>query len=287
MRIILSELQKEKAEVFRSLHHQSHILILPNAWDVASARLFENMGFPAIATSSAGMLVSLGFQDGEAIGRDHFLSVLSRIASVLSVPLSADVLAGFGEDVNSVEFTIKGVIEAGAVGVNLEDFDHVSKKLFPLERQIEKLVSIKRLAKDLDVPIVINARTDALRYAEGNETQKFEEAVRRAQAYRDIGADCVYPMGLAAKDQIAQFVEALGHFPVNVMIRKGLPSLKELEALGVKRVSFGPAASYAAMGFLKRASRQILEEGNFSMLTDDAISFDELNSLAIKKLAVS
>jgi 2-methylisocitrate lyase-like PEP mutase family enzyme len=277
--------QKDKAEFFRSLHsRRGKILVLPNAWDVASARVFENMGFPAVATSSAGMLVSLGYPDGEDIGRESFLSAVRRISSVLSVPLSADSVSGFGSTPDEVEITIKGLIEAGVIGLNIEDFDHKTKKLLPIEEQVNKLKAIKRAADSVGVPIVINARTDALRHAEGDDPAKFEEAVRRATTYRDVGADCVYPMGLTEKSAISEFVKALDHFPINVMIRKGLPTIRELEDLGIVRVSFGPAASYATMGLLKRISRELFDNGTFSLLVDDAISFDELNSLALRRI---
>jgi 2-methylisocitrate lyase-like PEP mutase family enzyme len=168
------------------------------------------------------------------------------------------------------------------VGINIEDFVHTTKKLVPLEKQVGKLEAIKSQAESMNVPLVINARTDALRYAEGNDQTKLEEAIKRASAYREAGADCVYPMGLTDSDAISMFVKALD-CPVNVMIRRGLPSLAELEKLGVARVSFGPSASYAVMGFLKRISKDLVENGSFNGLLEGAISFDELNSLAVPR----
>ena len=274
--------QKEKAEDFRALHHGKRILILPNGWDVPSARVFENAGFPAIATSSAGMLVSLGYPDGEVISRDEFVSAVGKIARVLSVPLSADVVAGFGKTTKDVLVTVKGILKTGAVGINIEDFAHATKKLYPIERQIENVKAIRKLGETKGIPLVINARTDALRYAEGDEGARFKEAVRRATAYRDAGADCVYPMGLMDAASIANFVKALD-FPINIMVRKGLPPITELERLGVARVSFGPGPSYAAMGLLKRAAKEVLERGTYDSLTEGAITFDELNALAVRR----
>jgi 2-methylisocitrate lyase-like PEP mutase family enzyme len=274
--------QKEKAEDFRALHHGKRILILPNGWDVPSVRVFEEAGFPAVATSSAGMLVSLGYPDGEVIGRGEFVSAVERIARVLSVPLSTDIVAGFGKSTKEVIVTVKAILKTGAVGINIEDFTHATKKLYPIERQIENVKAIRKLGGTTGIPLVINARTDALRYAEGDEGARFKEAVRRAIAYRDAGADCVYPMGLIDATSIAGFVKALS-FPVNVMVRKGLPPISELERLGVARVSFGPSPSYAAMGLLKRAAKEVLERGTYENLTEGAITFDELNSLAVPK----
>jgi len=274
--------QVEKAEDFRSLHDRREILVLPNAWDVPSARVFEDEGFPAVATSSAGMLVSLGYPDGEEIPPKDFDVAIRRIARVLSVPLSADVVGGFGDTPEGVARSVRAVIRAGAVGINIEDFVHSTKRLLPVEKQRAKLRELIRLREALKVPFVINARTDALRYAPGNDDEKLEEAIRRAETYRDLGVDCVYPMGLTDATSISRFVRALD-FPTNVMVRKALPTVPELKRLGVARVSFGPAASYAAMGLLRRASREVLEKGTFSSLTEGAINFDELNSLALPR----
>jgi 2-methylisocitrate lyase-like PEP mutase family enzyme len=275
--------QTEKAEDFRALHNKGRILTLPNAWDVASARAFENAGFPAVATSSAGMMVSLGYPDGEVIDRSEFVDAIRRIGRVLTVPLSVDVVAGFGDTPDQVAATVRDVVNAGAVGVNIEDFIHAEKTLYPVEKQIEKLKAVKKLQQESNVPIVINARTDALRFAAGDETARLKEAIRRAIAYKDVGADCVYPMGLTDPVPISTFVTAL-NFPTNVMVRKGLPSVKELERLGVARVSFGPTASYATMGLLKRISKEVLEKGTYDNLLEGAISYDELNSLATPRV---
>ena len=271
--------QKDKAGDFRELHHGKRILILPNAWDVPSARIFENEGFPAVATSSAGLMVSMGYPDGEVIDRDELVSAIRRIGRVLSVPLSVDIVAGFGRTTKEVLVTVKAILKAGGVGINIEDFAHATKKLYPIEREVENVKAVRKLGNTVGIPVVINARTDALRFGPEDEEARFREAVRRAIAYRDAGADCVYPMGLTEAASIGRFVKELD-FPTNVMVRKGLPTVVELERLGVARVSFGPSASYAAMGLLKRASREVLERGTYQNLVEGAISFDELNSLA-------
>lgn len=271
--------QAEKAEKFRQLHHARTPLILPNCWDVASARVFEDSGFDAVATSSAGLMVSLGYADGEEIPVGELVAAVGRISKALSVPLSADLVGGFGESPEAVVKTVTSVLKAGAVGINIEDFVHSAKKLVPLQTQTSKLRALVRLRNTVGVPFVLNARTDALRYAPGSADTKMAEAIRRARTYRDLGVDCVYPMGLVDATSISKFVKALD-FPTNVMVRKGLPSVPELKRLGVARVSFGPSASYAAMGLLRRAAKEVLERGTYSTLTEGAITFDELNSLA-------
>jgi 2-methylisocitrate lyase-like PEP mutase family enzyme len=226
--------------------------------------------------------VSLGYPDGEVIGRAEFVSAVRRIAKALSVPLSVDIVAGFGKTTREVLTTVKAVLKVGGIGINIEDFAHATKKLFPIERQVENVKAIRRLGDTVGVPLIINARTDALRFGTGDEQAKFEEAVRRAIAYRDAGADCVYPMGLTESASISRFVKELD-FPINVMVRKGLPPVGELERIGVARVSFGPSASYAAMGLLKRAANEVLGKGTYENLVDGAIGFDELNSLALPR----
>jgi 2-methylisocitrate lyase-like PEP mutase family enzyme len=274
--------QAEKAEAFRALHRGPRALVLPNAWDVPSARVFEEAGFPAVATSSAGVLVSLGYPDGEGIPRRELLAAVRRIARTLSIPLSADVVAGFGRTPRAVATTVRGVLEAGAVGINLEDRDPTGPRLVPLPDQLRKLEAVQRLGRSIGLPLVLNARTDALRYAPGSEADRLAEAIRRSEAYRDVGADCVYPMGLVDASSIATFVRAV-RCPVNVMVRKGLPPVPELEQLGVKRISFGPAASYAALGLLRRASEEVLARGTYDALVNGAITHDELNRLAVPR----
>jgi 2-methylisocitrate lyase-like PEP mutase family enzyme len=274
--------QAEKAEAFRAMHRGEKILVLPNAWDVPSARVFEDAGFGAVATSSAGVMVSLGYPDGEEIVFDEYAAAVGRISKVLGIPLSADVVGGFGNDPEDVAASVEKIVEAGAIGINIEDFVHAAKKLLPLEKQLDRLKAVIALKESSGVPIVINARTDAFRFAEGDEKARLGEAIRRGQAFRDLGVDCVYPMGLTDSNSISTCVDAL-KFPINVMVRKGLPPVTELQRLGVARVSFGPSASYAAMGLLKRASEEVLKKGTYQTLVDGAITFDELNSLAVPK----
>ncbi len=272
---------RARAERFRELHHGATPLLLPGAWDVASARLFEELGFPAVSTSSLGLLASLGYPDGEEIGRAGLVKVIARIAAALAVPLSADIVSGFGSSPREVVRTVRAVVRAGAIGVNVEDVQHASHRLYPLERQLERLRPLVRLRDEGEVPFLLNARTDAFRRAPGEESERLQEAIRRATAFRDLGADCVFPMGLTEAGSIERFVRELD-CPVNVMVRRGLPSVPELGRLGVARVSFGPTASYAALGFLRRAIRELRTTGTYDALLHDAISFEELGALAVR-----
>lgn len=227
-------------------------------------------------------MVSLGYPDGEEIQFGEFAAAVARIAKVLGLPLSADIVAGFGATPDNVASTVRAIVRAGAIGVNIEDFVHATKKLISVEQQVQKLRAARRMGESMKVPVVINARTDAFRFAEGDADARLKEAITRCLAYKDAGVDCVYPMGLVDSGSISKVVQAL-NFPVNVMVRKGLPTIRELEQIGVARVSFGPSASYATMGLLKRISNEVLEKGTFNNLVDGAISFDELNSLAVPR----
>lgn len=269
----------EKAEAFRRMHLGAHPLVLPNAWDVASARMFEECGFPAVATSSAGLCASLGYPDGESIPKREFFAAVRRIAAHLEVPLTVDLVAGFGRGAREVAASVRRALDAGAVGINIEDQRPSDHTLFSIGQQERKIRAIRDAGALAGVPLVVNARTDALVRAPGTPEEQFREAVRRATAYRDAGADCVYPMRLVAGEAIRRFVAEVA-CPVNVMVRPGLPPLSELEALGVKRVSFGPAASYAAMGLLRRISEEVRGPGTFGLLTEGAISHEELGRLS-------
>lgn len=278
-----AQTQRDRAEIFRALHHGDRMLILPNAWDVPSARVFEDAGFPAVATSSAALAASLGYPDGERVPKPKLMAVVRKMAATVGVPLSVDLESGYGATVADLEGTIRGVVRAGAVGINLEDaLPPDGEVLRPLDGQLVRLRAARRAAGSLGVPIVINARTDAYTVGHDSAPARLDEAVRRARAFEAAGADCLYPMGLTDRESIRAFVRAVRK-PVNVMVRRGLPPVKELEEIGVKRLSLGPYPLYAAMGFLKEAADELRRRGSYDTLLAHAITFDELMSLAVPR----
>lgn len=277
------EIHLKLAKKFRSFHTIGNFFVIPNAWDVPSARIFEEVGFQCVATSSAGMLISLGYPDGESIPVNEFMNTVSKIARVLSVPLSVDLISGFGNSDEEVVNSVRKVVEAGAVGINIEDMDHARGQLFEVERQVDKIRAIKALSEEMGIPFVVNARTDAVSHRGSMDFNKsLEIAIERSERYIQAGADSVYPMGVFGYDSISHFVKSV-KFPVNLMIRKGLPEIKVLRQLGVTRLSFGPAASYSAMGLLWRIGKDIIERDSLNRLFEGAIDFDMLNSLATKR----
>jgi 2-methylisocitrate lyase-like PEP mutase family enzyme len=276
-----SQYQREKAEEFRSLHYAKKILVLPNAWDVPSARVFEDAGFPAIATSSAALAISVGYPDGEKIRKEELFSVVKKIAGVLSVPLSVDIESGFGASIDSLTDTIRRVIEAGAVGINIEDISDFEKKtLLPVEKQVERIRAVRTASDSLGIPLLMNARTDAYRFGTGDERARLDAAIRRERAYEAAGADCLYPIGLTDRESILTFVKAVNK-PMNIMARKGTPTITELQEMGVKRLSLGPGPMYATMGLLRKIAQELKEKGTYETLLTGAITFDELNALSL------
>jgi len=272
--------QTEKVEIFRSLHHSDHLLVLPNAWDVPSARIFEGANFPAIATSSAALAVSLGHPDGQTIGKEELFSAVKKIASRLTVPLSVDIESGFGSTTEELSDTIKRVVATGAVGINIEDISNFEEKvLFPIDVQTERIRTVRNVSKSLGIALFINARTDAYRFAPGDEQAKLKEAIRRANAYAAADADSLYPMGLTERNAITTFVNAVDK-PVNIMARKGAPTISELEKIGVKRLSLGPGPMYATLGLLKKIAQELKQNKTYDAMLAGAITFDELNALA-------
>jgi 2-methylisocitrate lyase-like PEP mutase family enzyme len=261
-----TEEQKAKANAFRALHRGGKVLVLPNAWDVASARVFEDAGFPAIATTSAGIAFSLGYPDGQKISREEMLARITRIARAVKVPVTADVEAGYGDKPQDAARTACALIEAGAVGMNLEDATNDPQQpLVELPLQIEKIRAVREAAMKLGVLLVLNARTDVYLAEVGAPELRYFEAVKRLMAYRDAGADCVFAPSLSEPATIAQLVKDV-QCPLNILAGPGSPSAPELERLGVARVSVGSSPMRATLGLLKRIADELKAAGTYEAL---------------------
>ena len=267
--------QAGKATKLRDLHHGPEMLVLPNAWDCASARVFEDAGFPAIATTSAGVAFSLGYADGQHIRPEEMLIVVRRIAACVDVPVTADLEAGYDDPA----ITTAAVIEAGAVGLNIEDVDGASSgELIEVQTQVRKIQTIRRVGDEMGVPLVINARTDVYLAGIGEPAGRFNLAVERLRAYIDAGADCLFVPGISDESLIRDFVEAL-RFPLNILIGPGMPPLRRLRELGVARVSTGSSVARATIGLTRRIAREIKETGALDSLLEGAISYADANAL--------
>ena len=269
--------QAEKAERFRKLHGGPRILALPNAWDVASARVLEEAGYPAIATSSAGVAFSLGYSDGQHVSRDQMLEVVARIAHAVRVPVTADMESGYGTTPKDMAETTKAVIASGAIGMNFEDVtgDDESSHV-EISLQLEKIQSIREVSSSLGVPLVLNARTDVYLMPIGEAATRFERTVERLRAYHKAGADCLFAPGVSSRETISELVKAIAA-PLNILISSGCPSLTELEKMGVARVSAGSAVMRATLGLVRQIGKDWMERGTYDSLFDGAIPFAELN----------
>ncbi len=247
--------QKAKADAFRVMHRGAQILLLPNAWDVASARVFEESGFGAIATTSAGIAFTLGYPDGQRISREEMLGVVRRIAAGVRVPVTADVEAGYGDGPEDAARTARDVAKAGAVGMNLEDATgDPQRPLLELTRQVE------RVMLQLEAP-----------------EKRYDAALRRLAAYRDAGADCVFVPGLRDAETIGRLVKDL-RCPVNILGGPGSPSVPELEKMSVARVSVGSGAMRATLGLVRRIAGELKGSGTYEAL-EGAISYADVNGM--------
>jgi 2-methylisocitrate lyase-like PEP mutase family enzyme len=267
----------EKAERLRALHKGPRILVLPNAWDAATARVFEAEGFPAIATTSAGVAAALGYPDGAVAPTHEMIEAIARIARAVRVPVTADIEHAYATAPGDVADVVLRAIAAGAVGINIEDCLPGGRELEPIRLQTEKIAAIAKAAGKAGVRIVINARTDVFLRAMGPPESRLAVTIDRGKAFLAAGADCIFVPGVTDRDTIAALVQGIGG-PINVLAVKGTPATKELEALGVARVSVGSGPMRAALTFIRNIAHELKTSGTFSF-AEGSLSWDEVNEL--------
>ena len=255
---------EQQADRLRELHRPT--LVIGNVWDAASARIFERAGFEAIGTSSAGVAYALGYPDGEKLSREEMMEVVARVAKAVRVPVTADVEAGYGDPVE----TARRVWAAGAVGMNLEDTEGGDTliDLRPAIREIRAAVP----------KMVINARTDIFLNQIGEAATRFDRAVERLRMYREAGADCVFAPGVRDGETIARLVAALS-CALNVLATVGSPSIAEMKAMGVARVSVGSGPMRATLGLCDRIARELHDRGTYTSMLEGAIPYADVNRL--------
>ncbi|MEO8938836.1 MAG: isocitrate lyase/phosphoenolpyruvate mutase family protein [Burkholderiaceae bacterium] len=267
---------KEKAEAFQKLHLGPGLLILANAWDAASARVFEIEGMRAIGTGSAGVAFSNGYPDDEDIPRDVMLAAIRAIVEAVGVPVTADLLTGLGRDDDEVAQTIRDVIAIGAAGVNIED--GAGPHLADIDAQVARIRIVCEVARDAGVPIVVNARTDNYWLKLGDDAQRLKTSIERANRYREAGAHCLFVPGATDRDVIATLVREIDG-PLNILAVPGCPSIPELQDLGVRRLSQGSGPMRASMMLTRRIARELLDDGTYRRFHDDAIPYPEANAM--------
>ncbi|MBI3144706.1 MAG: isocitrate lyase/phosphoenolpyruvate mutase family protein [Pseudogulbenkiania sp.] len=256
--------QLQKALRFQDLHRQDGIFRMPNAWDAGSARMLSASGFPAIATTSAGIAFSLGLPDYEgAVSRETMLERIRQIAAAVDLPVSADLEAGYGVEPEQVGDTIRLAMAAGVVGGNIEDFTgERSAPLFGLDLAAERIRAAREAADASAIPFTLTARTDCYLAGVGNP---FAAAVERANRYREAGADCLFVPGVSDPDVIAALVKEIdGPLTVVMGLSGSTLSVSQLAALGVRRVTIGGSLARATYGLIRQAASEMKEQGSFS-----------------------
>lgn len=261
-----TQTQVDRARKLRGMHDRSHILLLPNAWDAGSARLLEQRGFAAVATTSGGMAWSLGYQDGEQVPLGEVLAAVARITRVCSVPVTVDFEGGYGTTAHGVADSVGAVIEAGAAGINLEDGTPGHGPLRSVDAAAQRIAAARGAATTSGVPLVINARVDLWMHAGPHDAAaRMDDAVQRAHAYLAAGADCIYPIGLSDLEALTAFVRAVDA-PVNVAAGPTMPGLQELARIGVARVTTATRLATLAFAAVDHAAAEVLASGCFDAL---------------------
>ena len=269
---------KAKADAFLKMHHGDEILVLPNAWDGASAVVLAGTGFRAIATTSAGVAFARGYPDGEVIGRAEMCEEVSRIAALVDVPVTADMEAGYGAGPEDVAETVRRVIAAGGIGANIEDgVPDGGAPLFELSLAVERIAAAREAADALGVAFVVNARTDGYLVGGKLDADPFAESVKRANAYREAGADCTYVPGAFEGDVVAKLVIEI-EGPLNILASAKTPSTSELQDMGVARVSVGGGFARSCYAFARRAAEELRDAGTYGYV-DGSYSNPELDTL--------
>jgi len=253
--------QKKRADAFLAMHRDKDIFVLPNAWDAISAGILVNAGFDAVATTCGGCAFALGFRDGEDIPRREMAAAVRRIADAVPVPVSADMEAGYGPSPEDVAETVRQTIKAGAVGINIEDSDKRNPgRLFDFALAVERIRAARAAAEAAGIPMLINARTDGFHH--GNDDAIFADAVRRAHAYLEAGAGCIFVPFVSDAALIGRLAAAIDG-PMNVLAGANTPPVPKLRELGVKRVTVGSNITKAALMAVKRAAEELRGPGSF------------------------
>ena len=274
---------KKKAQTFLSLHSDSELLVLPNIWNPVGARILEEKGFPAVATSSAAVSTSLGYEDGERIKRSTLLDIIGRIARSVDIPLSADIESGYAASLSDLKDTICEVIASGVVGINIEDSLKEGGALRPIDVQCERIATVRNVSDQHDLHLVINARVDCfISNLFQTKEERIEETVIRAKAYSEAGADCIYPIGPGDKETVQTLRNRIAS-PINILASVNAVPLTVMKELGINRVSFGP---YVFRSCLKKFI-DIVDElyglGNYDCFTDNMMSRDETKEFLIQE----
>lgn len=261
-------LQKEKAAFLLSLHTRGDMLVLPNVWNPIGARILEKKGYPAVATASAAISASLGYQDGEKIKKSTLIDLIECIALSVDVPVTADIETGYGESLLELEVTAQQVIESGVVGVNIEDSLEGGGALRTIEDQCQRISIFRQVGDRHGVHLVINARIDSYFSSSfPNKEEATEEAVARAKAYSEAGADCIYPIG-PGDEATVRLLRSRIESPINILVSPTAAPYSVLQNMGVNRVSFGPFIFRSCLRKFADIADVLPTTGDYSCFSD-------------------
>ncbi|UYM07327.1 isocitrate lyase/PEP mutase family protein [Solicola gregarius] len=250
----------ERARAFARLHRATHPLVLPNAWDVSSALAVRRAGAAAVATTSAGHAWSLGRNDGGDLDVDGVVTLLARIVAAVDVPVTADIESGYADGQDALARNMAAILDTGVVGINIEDSDAGS--LRAAADQAARIETVRRAAAAAGVPLFVNARIDTYFVDGFPDDERADQTLARATAYVDAGADGVFVPGLVDLPALSELTGALD-VPVNVMLQPGAPSVADLAAAGVRRISVGPALHAVAVAAVEAAATELLGNGMY------------------------
>jgi 2-methylisocitrate lyase-like PEP mutase family enzyme len=274
----------EKSRRLRELVRAAEILVMPGAYDVLSARLFEQMGFQAIQCTSGGIAAALGYPDGEIMSREETVEITGNIVKAVSLPVNADAERGYGDE-KEIGKTVRDLIVVGTAGMNLEDGaggkQGFARSLVELNEQLRKIAAVMKAKRALGSEFFLNARVDALMVMTEDPKKALDEAIRRGNAYAEAGGDCIFFMHAVSRDVIGRLVKEV-KAPISVLAGPQHPSVTELQDLGVARVSYGSAFLKAAIGATKRLAAEIREQGTINALKD-AMPTPEIAALVAGK----
>ena len=271
---MMTDQQKDKANLFTALHKQAKMFVLPNAWSTGSALIFQKQGFAAVATSSAAIAYDLGYSDGEDMAFEDLLRIVEKMANRLDIPLSVDFERGYGESAEEVRENARQLLLAGAVGINIED-GLPDGSLTPLPVQLDKIRALSSLKEELDIDFVINARTCAYWLNVGDDKEKLQIATERGNAFVQAGADCIFIPGNMTVATLSKLVTQIPA-PINALLNRQFSDFRQLARTGVRRLSVGSSPARAIYGKLITLAEK-LRQGDASGLLDTRFSYDEAN----------
>ena len=276
---MVSGIQKEKAEMFLKFHQDKEILVLLNSWDIGSSKLIEACGYKAIATTSMGIAASLGYPDCQIIKLSEMIEAIKGIVNAVQVPVTVDIEAGYGKNLNEIIDSVKKIIATGIVGINIEDSIDLNPVLIDEIEFCERISAIRALSDSLGIHLVINTRTDSFYTSLGTTREKLSESIKRGNKYREAGADCIFIQPVWEKETISTLVKEI-NAPINILIKPGVgaglpPSVRELQDLGVARVSLGSGLMKATLALIKKVADELSEKGTYNILLDSVTPLSE------------